>query len=87
MEADDSSKLSPWLAAGCLSPRRVYREVQRYEAQRTANNSTHMLVFHLLVRDWFRCAFEPMRTRHHAQTLIWTFALLFNLIPRSDSVF
>jgi hypothetical protein len=55
LEADDSTKMGPWLALGCVSPRRMYHEVQRYEAERTGNDSTRMVVFHLLVRDWFRC--------------------------------
>jgi deoxyribodipyrimidine photo-lyase len=39
--ADYSSKFSPWLAHGCLSPLLVYEEVQRYEAQRVKNESTY----------------------------------------------
>jgi deoxyribodipyrimidine photo-lyase len=54
LEADDSSKLSPWLALGCLSPRRVHRAVQRYEAERVANESTYWLIFELLWRDYFQ---------------------------------
>merc|ERR1740121_3177149 len=38
-----SSKFSPWLAVGCISPRRVWQEVQRYEAQRT-KKQIHVLV-------------------------------------------
>ncbi|MGC1306554.1 MAG: DASH family cryptochrome [Phormidesmis sp.] len=52
--ADYSSKLSAWLANGSLSPRRVYEEVQRYEQQRTRNNSTYWMIFELLWRDYFR---------------------------------
>jgi deoxyribodipyrimidine photo-lyase len=52
--ADYSSKFSPWLALGCLSPRRVYEEVQHYEANRFKNDSTYWLVFELLWRDYFR---------------------------------
>ncbi len=52
--ADYSSKFSPWLANGCLSPRRVYGQVRRYEATRIANKSTYWLVFELLWRDFFR---------------------------------
>lgn len=52
--ADYSSKFSPWLALGCLSPRQIYAEVQRYEANRTRNDSTYWLVFELLWRDYFR---------------------------------
>ncbi len=52
--ADYSSKLSPWLALGCLSPRRVYETVQAYEAERIRNDSTYWLIFELLWRDYFR---------------------------------
>lgn len=52
--ADYSSKLSPWLALGCLSPRQVYQAVQAYETQRVKNDSTYWLVFELLWRDYFR---------------------------------
>ncbi|OYQ36645.1 cryptochrome DASH [Flavobacterium cyanobacteriorum] len=51
---DFSSKLSPWLAFGCLSPREVYSEVKRYEATYGANKSTYWLIFELLWRDYFR---------------------------------
>lgn len=52
--ADYSSKFSPWLALGCLSPRYIYEQVQQYEAQRVKNDSTYWLVFELLWRDFFR---------------------------------
>lgn len=52
--ADYSSKFSPWLALGCLSPRYIYEQVKDYEAQRLANDSTYWLVFELLWRDYFR---------------------------------
>ena len=48
-----ASKLSPWLNAGCLSPRLVASEVDRYERERVANDSTYWLVFELLWRDFF----------------------------------
>jgi deoxyribodipyrimidine photo-lyase len=51
--ADYSSKLSPWLANGSLSPRTVYREIRRYERERVKNNSTYWLVFELIWRDYF----------------------------------
>lgn len=53
LRTNDSSKLSPWLAMGCLSPRWVYREVQRYEQERIRNDSTYWLTFELLWRDYF----------------------------------
>ncbi|MGB5975258.1 MAG: DASH family cryptochrome [Nodosilinea sp.] len=52
--ADYSSKLSAWLALGCLSPRRVYKTVQTYERDRIRNDSTYWLIFELLWRDYFR---------------------------------
>ncbi len=52
--ADYSSKLSPWLANGSVSPRRIYREVKRYEKERKKNQSTYWLIFELMWRDYFR---------------------------------
>lgn len=52
--ADYSSKLSPWLAYGCVSPRQIYEEIKRYEAERGANDSTYWLIFELIWRDYFR---------------------------------
>jgi deoxyribodipyrimidine photo-lyase len=52
--ADYSSKFSPWLALGCLSPRYIYEQVQQYEEQRVRNDSTYWLIFELLWRDYFR---------------------------------
>jgi deoxyribodipyrimidine photo-lyase len=52
--ANYSSKFSPWLALGCLSPRYIYEQVQAYETQRVRNDSTYWLIFELLWRDYFR---------------------------------
>ncbi len=38
---DYSTKLAPWLAAGCVSARTVYHQIKKYESQRTANKSTY----------------------------------------------
>jgi deoxyribodipyrimidine photo-lyase len=51
--ADYSSKFSPWLALGCLSPRSIYAEIQKYEEERVLNDSTYWLIFELLWRDYF----------------------------------
>ncbi len=50
---DYSSKLSPWLSSGCLSPRKVYEEVKKYEAEAGESESTRWLIFELLWRDYF----------------------------------
>lgn len=52
--ADYSSKFSPWLANGTLSPRRIYWEVKQYENERYKNKSTYWLIFELIWRDFFR---------------------------------
>lgn len=44
-----SSKLSPWIARGCISVRRIRSEVQRYEAERINNQGTYW--FHNLL-EW-----------------------------------
>lgn len=51
--ADYSSKLSSWLAIGCISPKSIYYEVKQYELERVKNDSTYWLVFELLWRDYF----------------------------------
>lgn len=51
---DYSSKFSPWLAQGCLSPKQIYAELKRYENERKKNKSTYWLYFELLWRDFFR---------------------------------
>lgn len=52
--ADYSTKFSPWLAFGCLSPKLIYAEVKAYEAKNGANDSTYWVIFELLWRDFFR---------------------------------
>ncbi|MEM8857720.1 MAG: DASH family cryptochrome, partial [Chloroflexota bacterium] len=54
LNPNDSSKLSPWLAHGCLSPRRVQGQIARYEAERVKDQNTYWLTFELLWRDFFR---------------------------------
>lgn len=51
-----SSKLSPWLANGSLSPRRVMAELRRYEGQYGSVASTRRLAGELLWREFFRWA-------------------------------
>uniref|UniRef100_A0A3P8RFZ4 Cryptochrome DASH n=1 Tax=Astatotilapia calliptera TaxID=8154 RepID=A0A3P8RFZ4_ASTCA len=51
---DYSTKFSPWLAMGCISPRYIYHQIKQYEKERTANQSTYWVIFELLWRDYFR---------------------------------
>jgi deoxyribodipyrimidine photo-lyase len=52
--SDYSSKFSPWLALGCLSPRRIDAEIREYERERVENDSTYWLRFELTWRDFFQ---------------------------------
>jgi len=56
---DYSSKLSPYLALGCISPRVIYAKVSAYEEQIKKNQSTWWLIFELVWRDYF--TFKQMR--------------------------
>ncbi len=48
-----SSKLSPWISLGCISPRRIYSEVKKFEEQVVKNESTYWVIFELIWRDYF----------------------------------
>lgn len=51
---NDSSKLSPWLASGALSPRVVIHEINQFENHVHKNESTYWLKYELLWREYFR---------------------------------
>ncbi|ABU74580.1 FAD-binding protein [Vibrio campbellii ATCC BAA-1116] len=50
---DYSTKFSPWLAHGCLSPKTIYAMLKRYERLKGANESTYWIYFELLWREYF----------------------------------
>jgi len=52
--AEYSTKFSPWLSLGSLSPRRIHWEIEKYERERTKNDSTYWVRFELLWRDYFK---------------------------------
>ena len=56
---DYSSKLSPYLALGAISPRKIYHVVKDYEKNIKRNISTWWLVFEVVWRDFF--TFKGMR--------------------------
>jgi deoxyribodipyrimidine photo-lyase len=49
-----SSKLSPWLALGCISPRTVYHRIAKYEDEHGETVDTYWVGFELKWRDFFR---------------------------------
>ncbi|KEY19834.1 DASH family cryptochrome [Kaistella antarctica] len=56
---DYSSKFSPYLALGCISPRTIFEVVKEYEQLIKKNQSTWWLIFELVWRDYF--TFKGMR--------------------------
>tara|TARA_B100000809_G_scaffold6554_1_gene6590 strand:+ start:2572 stop:3933 length:1362 start_codon:yes stop_codon:yes gene_type:complete len=56
---ESSSKLSPWLGYGCISPRQVMSSVSQFEIQRGKNSSTECLAAEILWREYFQwCHFK-----------------------------
>jgi deoxyribodipyrimidine photo-lyase len=75
--ANYSSKFSAWLALGCLSPRYICHQIDKYETDRIENDSTYWLFFELLWRDYFRliCAKHGKKIFHlsglQGVNLVW----------------
>jgi deoxyribodipyrimidine photo-lyase len=67
-----STKFSAWLGLGCLSPREIYYELKKYEAQFSSNESTYWLEFELLWRDYFRFMMKKYSNRFFQQAGIKT---------------
>ncbi len=51
---DYSTKLSPWLALGVVSPRELYFSIRDFENNVLKNQSTYWVIFELLWRDYFK---------------------------------
>ncbi len=51
---DYSTKFSPWLAQGCLSPKMIFQELKRYEQQQSESKSAYAIFLALLWRDFYR---------------------------------
>jgi len=53
-----ASKLSAWLAMGCLSPRKVYWEIKKMEGMPNTKAMFNHVLLGLLWRDYFRFMFK-----------------------------
>jgi deoxyribodipyrimidine photo-lyase len=53
LHKDDSTKFSPYLAWGNLSPRYIYEQLKLFEETHDKNISTYWVYFELLWRDYF----------------------------------
>ncbi|MFA0551192.1 DASH family cryptochrome [Vibrio lentus] len=49
----NSTKFSPWLALGCVSPKTIYRHLKQFETEHGSNDSTYWIYFELLWREYF----------------------------------
>jgi len=49
----NSTRFSPWLAMGCVSPGQVLRRLTVFEQEEQANESTYWIYFELLWREYF----------------------------------
>ncbi len=56
--ANFSTRVSPWLARGCLSARQVNDAVKAWEAKHGSNESSYWITFELLWREYFILAAE-----------------------------
>ena len=54
IDFNDSTKFSPYLAWGCISPGQIYYALKQFEAINGNNKSTYWIVFELLWRDYFK---------------------------------
>lgn len=68
--ANYSSKLSPWLANGCISPRDVYHQTRKYEQDHGENPSTKHFIDELLWRDFFH-----FYCYHHGKKVFYEYGI------------
>jgi deoxyribodipyrimidine photo-lyase len=54
LKKDDSSKFSPWLAWGALSPRLIYQELLLLRKVTGPNEGIDALIYELIWRDYFK---------------------------------
>lgn len=73
-----SSKLSAWLAHGCISAASVANALTEYEAREIQNDSTYWLFFELLWRDFFHWQM------YKQQQLMFVFSGIQNNAPTTS---
>lgn len=76
----NSSKLSAYLAWGCLSVRQVWHDIVAYEAAHGSSESRYWLRFELLWREYFHWSM-----RHHGSRLFRYRGLAITRAPASGS--
>jgi deoxyribodipyrimidine photo-lyase len=54
LKVNDSSKLSPYLASGCITARQIHHELLRFEQNHGSNEGIRALRYELQWRDYFK---------------------------------
>ena len=54
LDKEGSSRLSPWLAHGCISPKMIYNALESYKRNTGDKVGAHTMFLELLWRDYFR---------------------------------
>ena len=75
---DYSTKFSPYLAVGCLSPRRIHAEIRRYQ-QESGTKAGNNILFEMRWRDYFiflgrkhgNRLFRPGGFRNRKEQVVW----------------
>ena len=60
---ENSTKFSPWLSTGCLSPHQILQKLNQFEQNVEANESTYWIRFELLWREYFQWLAHRHRVR------------------------
>ncbi len=60
---ENSTKFSPYLAIGCISPRRIYSELKKQEEKTYESDSSYWIYFELLWRDFFHLVMKYSQNR------------------------
>ncbi|CAF3299971.1 unnamed protein product [Rotaria sp. Silwood2] len=61
--SESSTKFSPWLSNGSLSPRKIFFELKRYENEQGIPDAGYWIIFEFLWRDFFKFTAMKYGTR------------------------
>lgn len=60
---ENSTKFSPYLAIGCISPRKLYWEIKKEEERTYESDSSYWIYFELLWRDFFYLVLKESKNK------------------------
>lgn len=62
---NDSTKLSPWLSTGCLSPRTIYEALSAYQLEHGHSKSNQWILYELYWREYFHWYAQTHKNNLH----------------------